>query len=146
MKALNKQAKKVFLHLIEGVEIGQAKIIDNANGAFMAVHIDGVDENSHGKIYAIAHNYEQNGDLMADPDMTFLVLDYKDYKEVFPMAYQQDGLGLFQQAARFNDKDELLVKPRQQADITSFANTWMKNIKQQQKLDFRHINAESKVG
>ena len=43
----------------------------------------------HGRwpIFSLAHYYEQNGDLVCDPDVTFLVAD-----QVHPLTFEQDGV------------------------------------------------------
>ena len=74
MKNLNQKATKVFMLLVDGLkEPGDAKKIDNTNGAFMTVHVELIHQNEHGRHYSIAHYYEQNGDLMRDPDVVFLL-------------------------------------------------------------------------
>ena len=131
MKPLSKQATQVFFKLVnELVNPGDYKKIDNTNGAFMPVSVDYVWKNKHGKVYAVSHYYTQNGDKMADPDMTFLVQE----GNVFPMTYQQDGLGIYQRAIIADDEETLHFNPRLQRELVSFANTWMRNIKYQQDI------------
>ena len=43
---------------------------------------------------ALAHNYIQNGDVMADPDMEIRI--YPEIKYAEALTYQLDGLGIFQ--------------------------------------------------
>jgi hypothetical protein len=53
--------------------------------------------------YSLAHTFVQNGDLMRDPEMTFLVVDNRNGKDdfrlvgIYPESYQMDGLGLYQE-------------------------------------------------
>jgi hypothetical protein len=132
MKKLNKQSEMVLRQLIKDLkEPGDGTKIDNTDETFMPVHVDFVWENQHGRIYAIGHHYIQNGDVMMDPEMTFLVND----TGVFPMSFQQDGsIPLYQEAVFENDDEQLAYKPKLQASLNSFANDWMKNIKEQQNL------------
>ena len=133
MKFLNKAAENVFLSLIEGLkQPGNAKKVDNTNGTFMPVHVEMIYENEHGKHFSIAHYYEQNGDLMKDPEMTFL----NSLKGgVFPMTFEQDGgIPICQVAVKAEDGKNICFSPKMQKDITRFANMWMKNIKDQQRL------------
>ena len=95
----------------------------------MAVSVEIIHECSFGKTVAVAHYYEQNGDLMADPDMTFLICPGG---QVVPMTYQQDNMGIYQRAVGFIEGGKMEVYWRMQTDITKFANDWMRNIKQQQ--------------
>ena len=130
MKTLNAKAKAVFGKLVEGLDGDNPyRKIDNADGVFMPVHVDFLYESEHGKVYAIAHNYTQAGDVMADPDMEFLANE----RGVFPLTYQQDGLGVFQVGLAIQE-GKLLIAPKLQADLAVFANTWMANIKDQQEL------------
>lgn len=132
MTPLNQEAEKIFHYLIEGLkEPGDARKIDNTDGTYMPVSVDFVWWNDHGKIIAVAHNYIQNGDVMADPDMTFLVTEEQ---EIYPMTFQQDNLALYQQAIEAHDGESLQYDKKLQADLTSFANQWMQNIKDQQDL------------
>ena len=102
--------------------------------AFLCLYqLKKVDENQYGKIYSIAHYYEQNGDLMRDPEMTFLVNDYD--KKVYPISYQTDGIfGGYEEGAIF--ENDLLTGIRKQLNNAhkNFANTWMTNIEMQQSL------------
>ena len=89
MHFLDKSAEKVFHTLIEGLkEPGDAKKIDNTNGTYMPVHVEIFDRSQYGNHVSIAHYYEQNGDLMKDPEMTFLA-SLKG--SVLPMTFEQDG-------------------------------------------------------
>ena len=71
-----------------------------------------------GKI-AMSHYYEQNGDLMADPDMTFIV--DKDNKYLIGDSFQQDNLSYYEEA---NDNPVIIN------DFNSFTSDWLRNIKE----------------
>lgn len=77
------------------------------------------------KIYddriAMSHYYEQNGDLMADPDIEISV--DKENKLLIPKAYQLDTLGIYQ--------DEI-SNPKLGDELNKFLPTWIQNIKDQQ--------------
>lgn len=131
MKALSKQATGIFKKLTDGLKKpGDSKKIDNAQGLFMAVHVDFLWESKQGRIYSLSHYYEQNGDLMRDPDMEFLDTG----EAILPMTYRQDGLGIHQTALLIGEDEQLRVNIKLQKQITTFANQWMKNIKDQQEL------------
>lgn len=133
MKELNKKATAIFRRLIEGLDQpGANRKIDNATGGIMAVSVEVVDRTQYGPIVSVAHYYEQNGDLMADPEMTFLVVSAAG--TVVPLTYRQDGLGINQEAARIEGK-KLLMNKRLQRDLATFANQWMRNILNQQFTD-----------
>lgn len=125
MKHLCKTSAEIFFRIIS---LGQSKIVNNEN--YMPLSVECIQETFYGKVYSLAHYYEQNGDLMRDPEMTFLVA--KDM--VFPLSYRQDGLGIDRESVFFeNGKPTKYIK-RMQSDQTSFANGWMRNIAEQQKV------------
>jgi hypothetical protein len=75
---------------------------------------------------AMAHNYEQNGDLMADPDVEFMVTPLG----VAPLTFQQDP-GIYRRWA-WREKGQWRFHQRGQNDLAMFCNQWMANIKVQQ--------------
>jgi len=134
MKAINKQAKKVMDVLIEGVDIDadDSKKIDNTKGTFMPVHIEYVTNCELGAIYSVAHYYEQNGDLMRDPDMEFLKGGDGEY---YPISFWQDSPIVRDEPVEWGEGGEIeRCDDLKQIAMISFANRWMKNIKQQQGL------------
>lgn len=125
MKVLSKTAAKILDTLTAGLAFGEARTIDNAPGAFMAVHVDRIGENT----YAVAHRYVQNGDSMCDPDVEFVRVSGM----WVPTAIQQDGIrNPYRRVVEHRDGDITGVAPRAQHDLASFCNTWMRNIKAQQ--------------
>lgn len=133
MKPLNEKATVVMNILTEGLnEPGDHKKIDNGGKSIMPVCIECIEETKHGKIFSVTHYYTQEGDLMSDPDMTFLQVS----GHYIPMSYQQDGLGIFQRAVWFEGAQGEVVNfhPKMQEDLTSFANLWMRNIREQQGI------------
>lgn len=67
----------------------------------------------------MAHNYVLNGDLMADPDVEFIV--DKDKELLLPQTYQQDNLQFY----------EVADTPLKQNELNQFMNQWLKNIPEQ---------------
>ena len=96
-----------------------------SNG-FMDLSIDVLTNNEEFKTIAIAHNYIQNGDVMADPDMEIKI--YKKLKCAEALTYQQDGLGIFQ---RVYSDDGKKVNPRLKKELNHFLNIWLTNLKNQ---------------
>ena len=136
MRYLNKEATRVMDKLTEGLdEENPSRKIDNFPGSWMAVNVDRVGEVDAGVIFAVAHNFIQEGDVMADPDMGFLkATDPRGQNLYFPTHYQLDSMGLYQESAVFEDGKLKGVYRRMQSEHTTFANMWMKNIKGQQQL------------
>jgi uncharacterized protein YqiB (DUF1249 family) len=93
------------------------------NKPYMALALDRLTTEKEGTIrISMAHNYTQNGDLMADPDMEIRI--YPGLKAVEALTYQQDGLGIYQQVYPEPGK----VCPKLKKDLNIFLNGWLKNL------------------
>lgn len=139
MKSLNSKATMIIQKLYEAMSDSKyrqdedgnyAKIANNP--ALMPVIVEKVGNLAgYGEIISIAHYGEQNGDLMADPEMTFTIVDGKYY----PISFKNDYVGLYQEVFDYNEDGEPeAIDINLQSDLTSFANTWMNSIKEQQRL------------
>jgi hypothetical protein len=94
MRPINLKAQAVMDRLTANItrENSHTRIDNNKpDSGFMAVVIEWVGDCKLGDVYSIAHYYEQNGDLMADPEMTFLKAAASG--KYFPMSFKMDGLG-----------------------------------------------------
>lgn len=96
---------------------------------FMTLSLDKIGSNS----VAMAHYYEQNGDLMVDPEIVFDI-DSKN-KTLTAVSYQQDGMGIYKTYEQ--DSDE-------QDNCNSFVDTWFNNISAQAYRPVRAINLHGK--
>jgi len=76
-------------------------------------------------IISMAHNYTQNGDVMADPDMEIAIFPKRKMAEA--LTYQQDGLGIFQRV--YPEPGKVSLKLKKQLNI--FLNQWLNNLKKQ---------------
>ena len=124
MKAINKKAQKVLETLIASMQDGYAKI-DNTDGAFMPVIVEAIGDDC----FSVAHYYEQDGDLIPDPEMVFLKgADGKFYPGSF-----QSGFGL-QESVIFEDGKPSGIRQRMQSEQATFAGKWLANIKMQQGI------------
>jgi hypothetical protein len=139
MKSLNKTASSTFAKLI--TQMGQADYLklDRGGSAIMALSIEKlvpeVDfAGTNATIYSLSHYFEQNGDLVPDPDMTFAVIDQKKVSKnllIIPLTFQNT---IYYTEAIFLKADSWQIHPKQQADLADFANNWLKNIQWQQDL------------
>lgn len=130
MKALTKKSQKTFEKLTCGIsEMGMGKKTENSE-AFMPVNAHYLWETKAGKIYSVSHNYIQNGDLMNDPEVTFLASNVDG--KVYPLSYRQDAIGINWEPAIIDENGSIRHDQKMQADITKFANQWMTNINYQQ--------------
>ena len=74
---------------------------------------------------AISAYYMQNGDMMADPDMEFVV--DKENRTLSARTYQNDGMGMYQSA---EDEYGEIVNPAMVKDMNLFTETWLNQIDQ----------------
>lgn len=117
---------RVLDALTKGLGQGESRKIDNSNGTYMAVHV----ERLHGQVYSIAHYYVQNGDMVCDPDMTFL----RVRNAWLPLTFEQGGL-LYQVAVELDDQGRpRTYRPGALREQIEFARTWMANIAEQQGI------------
>jgi hypothetical protein len=132
MKPINQKACKVMDKLTEGMDtIGDHRKIDNTKGAFMAVHVEFLDNCNLGQIYSISHYFEMNSDMMRDPDMEFIKSGDGEY---YPISFWQDAPVVRNEVVVWKDGEITGWMGKEQAELAAFANTWMKNIKEQQGL------------
>ena len=124
MHSLNEQAKKIMEQLIAQLDDGYLKL-DNTNGAFMPLSVEKVpDEPGFTAVYSLAHYGKQNGDLMADPEMTFGECDH----EFYPLSFRNDYVGVYQEVIGEQ------VNLKRQKELAEFTAIWLMEIVEQQKL------------
>lgn len=144
MRKLGAKATKIFMALVDGLLAGDARRFDNAPGAFMAVSIDclardqGPSERARrGALFAIAHRYGANGDLVPDPDVEFYMVDDADApggKAVYPAAIDHGPLGYYRYVHFDSAGQPARVASRGQAQLARFCDSWMRNVAFQQGL------------
>lgn len=124
MKAINQRAKKVMDLLTSGIdnEITDCKKIDNAKETSMAVDIECVGLSNLGPIYSVA---------LRDPDMEFIK---GGNGESYPISFRQDEPPIRNEVVLWKNGEITGWMGKEQARLVIFANTWMKNIKEQQGL------------
>jgi len=103
----------------------------------MAVSIDHLGVSHWGSLYAVAHRYEVNGDLVPDPDVEFYVVDDPAAPAgmaIYPTAIDHGLLGYHRHAHFDSQGRTIRVSRRRQASLATFCDGWMKNIASQQRL------------
>ena len=132
MKTLSKTAAATLNKILSKLENDYIKI-DNTEGLFMPVSVEIIFENEKYLQISIAHYFEQNGDLMADPEMIFISV--KSNGSFIPCYYKQDGILLSEEeSVKFENGEIKAYREAMQESHCHFANIWMKNIKHQQNL------------
>jgi hypothetical protein len=137
-RKLGKAATRIFMSLVDGLLVGNATKLDNAPGAFMAVSVDCLQGDPRsGCLYAVAHRYEVNGDLVPDPDVEFYVVAdplQPGTKAIYPTAIDHGALGYYRYVHFDSDGQPARIAGRGQADLARFCDGWMTNIASQQGL------------
>ena len=122
MKALDKRAADVLDALTAGLAVGDARKFDD--GPYMAVHVDRLSE----KTFSVAHYFEQNGDLVPDPDGVFL----RTPEGWLPVSLQL-CTGMYTQAIELDGYDRPTGwNRRAYPGVVSFMAMWLRNIREQQ--------------
>lgn len=125
MKAINATSTKTLNALLALAENngGHTKL---TSPGWMALSIEKISD----RMLSLAHYFEQNGDLMADPEMTFW---HAPDGKWYPASYRLDSLGIFRESIILDYGTGLPtgIRRREQADEASFANTWFNNIRHQ---------------
>ena len=127
MKTLDKRASEILRALLAL----QTSKIDNTDEAYMPVYIEIIHRSETYKHISLAHYGEQNGDMMRDPEMLFAL--HKETRQFIPYYYRNDYMGVEQYSVKWTDEG-ILLNRRLQADHTTFANQWLRNIAAQQGI------------
>lgn len=80
-------------------------------------------------VYSMTHYYEQNGDLMCDPDMTIAV--DREAGEAWPRSYQMDALGVYQQVFKRQADGKMTYSPSLLRELDGFLWHWLRNVEEQ---------------
>lgn len=126
MKTLNKTASEVLDTLTSGLTLEQSgRRIDNSAGTFMPVYVNYLGDNR----YLVGHYFKQNGDLVPDPEMLFIKINGQWFplETTFATGLRMVGMELDETGA------PIAWRPAVYHDACSFANMWMRNIKEQQR-------------
>lgn len=121
MHSINPQARNILEHIISKIpETGHLKL-EKPSIAIMPLSVEWIGN----RTLSISHFYIQNGDLMRDPEVTF----YKSGNSYFPATYQQDNLGLYQEAILFDEQGTPeRFNPKLQKSLVEFVDSWFENI------------------
>lgn len=89
----------------------------------------------HGELISVAHYFEQNGDLVADPDVEL------HYPSWVPTAITQAFFGY---RSKFIERDgQTLVDTRFDREVSSFLRLWARNIKMQGWVEKGHMHDDT---
>jgi hypothetical protein len=113
--------------IAEGILTDRYRYIKLQAPGFMDLVIEKIWDNR----ISLSHYYEQNGDLMSDPDME-LIVDH-DRETLNAATFQQDNMGIYQSAYDGDTlTDEYLAK-----ELNGFLNQWLENIQIQGHIPYK---------
>lgn len=127
MKTLDRKAAEI----LRGLLALKTTKVDRSDGTYMPVHIEIIDRSEQYNHISLAHYGEQNGDAMRDPEM--IIALHKESQQFIPYYYRNDYMGVEQYSVKWMEKG-VLMNRRLQADHTTFANQWLRNIAAQQGI------------
>lgn len=128
------QTVKKIIDLFGGLEALKANPLKIEAEGFMPLSVEYIGIGLRRlPLVSVMHYYEQNGDLMRDPDMEF---EIDQQGEWHPISYRQDSLGMLLEAV-FQDPDtgKVLVRPKLVRELKTFMRTWSRNLAEQGFLD-----------
>lgn len=121
MKTLDRKAAEIFRALLAL----QTTKIDNSDGTYMPVYLELIGRIDNYNFFSLAHYGQQNGDAMRDPEMLFAL--HKETQQFIPYYYRNDYCGIEQNSVKWSE-DGIFLNRRLQAEHTTFANQWLRNI------------------
>jgi len=132
MVAVSAHTASVLNELTARLDVGESRQIDRGAG-FMAVVVEHLQDGGLGSFFSVAHYYESQNDLIADPDIVFLRRPDGSWT---PISIQAP-LGGYRVVARVREDGRVEVNGRGQRELVTFANMWMKNVAAQQGIKIK---------
>lgn len=97
----------------------------------LSVEEIGTSRDGH-RLVSICQYGEQNGDLMRDCDLVFLVTDLSDGAAAEPVSFRNDYLGLSQEVYRYDETGRRThVVSSLKQDLKEFARAWFVTLREQ---------------
>ena len=97
----------------------------------LSVEEIGVSQDGY-RLVSLCQYGEQNGDLMRDPDLVFMVTDLPDGSAAEPVSYRNDYLGIVREVYRYDEAGKRThVFPALKQDLKEFAQTWFATLREQ---------------
>ena len=101
----------------------------------LSVEEIGISRDGH-RLVSLCQYGEQNGDLMRDCDLVFMVTDLCDGAAAEPVSYRNDYLGIFQEVYRYDEVGRRTHGlPLLKQDLKEFARAWFATIRDQGFFD-----------
>lgn len=100
---------------------------------YMPLSIEAIGTSGDGnRLISICHYGEQNGDLMRDPEIVFVLHQGPDGLYAEPISFRNDYMGLLQEVYVYDDAGRRThVHTARKAELKSFCIMWFRNLKEQ---------------
>jgi hypothetical protein len=150
MHKLSKDATRIFLGILNRIPAGEShtkiQIHQGDRPIFMPLIVEYLYDlkvsGQKAKVYSLMHTYEQQGDIMRDPDVEFAVVDARTAEypviemiAIYPLMIQQSAPAYCHELVVMKDGAITGFKNKLQRDVVRLSNQWMQNIKQQQQIE-----------
>lgn len=146
---LSDKSSKIMKQILALLPAGEDYVkIDNSDGVYMPLIVEknvlDLDDILHGSqmsvfkerfAVSLAHYYEQNGDLMADPEVVFLCYKGPRGWKFAPVTYRLSGIGVDRRHIYTTPNGGIVVEQANQRDLRDFCEMWFSNIAYQQELE-----------
>ena len=113
--------------------------VDPPSAGLLRLCIEYIGEGPRGHAaISVAHDYEQNGDLMQDPDVVVEVPDsqaWSDESTWGPVSFTQASKGYHGEACFRDNTGQIRLRPGLVDNIRSFLKRWNRNIGEQGYVD-----------
>ena len=115
-------------HLLNGVRAVRITV-----SGYMPLSVEEIGSSGDGyRLVSLCQYGEQNGDLMRDCDLVFMVTDLCDGAAAEPVSFRNDYLGLSQEVYRYDETGRRThVVPSLKQELREFAESWFANLKDQ---------------
>lgn len=113
--------------------LGGVHAVRIAVSGYMPLSVEeiGVTQDGH-RLVSLCQYGEQNGDLMRDCDLVFMVTDLPDGAAAEPVSFRNDYLGLSQEVYRYDETGRRThVVSSLKQDLKEFARAWFVTLREQ---------------
>ncbi|MBF4692320.1 DEAD/DEAH box helicase family protein [Fusibacter sp. Q10-2] len=131
-KDIRHENYKKLMKIAPGILNGRYRYMKLKASGFMDLVIETLYENR----ISLSHYYEQNGDLMSDPDME-LIVD-QNQKTLTAATFKQDNMAIYHEAYQGNE----LVNPDLEDELNNFLKNWLSNIVSQGHIVYKAYYSE----
>jgi hypothetical protein len=100
---------------------------------YMPLSVEEIGSSGDGhRLVSLCQYGEQNGDLMRDCDLVFMVTVLPDGVAAEPVSFRNDYPGIVQDVYRYDETGKRThVVPSLKQELTEFAESWFANLKDQ---------------